>query len=256
MKILRLENKVAIVTGGASGIGREIAIKFSEEGAKVVIADLREEPLAEEKPTLEVIKENGGEAIFVNTDVSSEEDVDKMFINTIEEFGDVDILVNNAGIYSSRKLHELDKEGWEKTMQVNLTGVFNCSKKVIDYFMNEEKSGKIINISSIAGLVGYAESPAYCASKGAVTNLTRELALDYAPHRINVNAICPGVIKTSMTEEFREDPERKSFLEENTPYPRLGTPEDIANAALFLASSESDFVNGENLVVDGGWMVK
>ncbi|MFW6041213.1 MAG: SDR family NAD(P)-dependent oxidoreductase [Thermoplasmatota archaeon] len=118
-------------------------------------------------------------------------------------------------------------------------------------FSGEEKFGKIINIFSIAGLVGYAGSLVYCASKVAVTNLIRELALDYPPYMINVNAICPGVIKTSITEEFREDSEMRSFLEENTPYLRIGTPEDIAKAAVFLASSESDFLNGENLVVNG-----
>ncbi|MFW6041023.1 MAG: SDR family NAD(P)-dependent oxidoreductase, partial [Thermoplasmatota archaeon] len=134
--------------------------------------------------------------------------------------------------------------------------VYLCTKKVIKYMLKNNIEGKIINISSIAGLVGYNESPAYCASKGAVTNLTRELAVDYGKKGININAICPGVIKTEMTDMFIKDPDMKAFMEQNTSYKRLGTPNDIAYATIFLASEESNFINGENLVVDGGWTSK
>ncbi|MEF8835918.1 MAG: glucose 1-dehydrogenase [Candidatus Thermoplasmatota archaeon] len=252
-----LEDKVAIVTGAASGIGRGIAKVYAvEEGAKVVVADLQEEPREGGKPTHEMIKEKGGDAIFVKTDVSSEEAVDELVERTIDEFGQIDILVNNAGVFFQEKLHEADFEDWENLLDVNLNGVFHCTKKVLNHMLENDIEGNIINISSIAGTVGYAESPAYCASKGAITNLTRELAVDYAGEGININSISPGVIKTEMTEQFRSDPDMKAFMEQNTPYKRLGKPEDIAHAAVFLAMDESNFINGEDILVDGGWTAK
>ncbi|MFB6089197.1 MAG: SDR family NAD(P)-dependent oxidoreductase [Candidatus Aenigmatarchaeota archaeon] len=252
---MRLEDKVAIITGASSGIGRSIAFKFAEEGAKVVVADIREDPREGGMKTHTKIKEDGGESIFVETDVSSFSSVNNLFDRTAKEFGKIDILVNNAGIYSQEPLHKLDEGKWDKTIGVDLKGVYLCSKYFIEYMLDEDIEGKIVNISSIAGFLGFGESPGYCAAKGGVTNFTRELALDYASKGINVNAICPGVIKTQMTDQFRKDPEMKKNLEASTPYKRLGEPEDIANAAVFLASDESDFVNGENLVVDGGWSI-
>ncbi len=253
---MRLEEKVAIVTGASSGIGRSIAIVYAKEGAKVVVADIQEEPREGGKPTHEKIEENGGKAIFVETDVSSEEDVDNLLEKSIEEFSQVDILVNNAGIFHQEKIHESKTENWKKLINVNLNGTYLCTKKVLNHMIENGIEGNIINISSIAGTVGYAESPAYCASKGAMTNLTRELAIDYAGEGINVNTISPGVIKTEMTEGFLADPDMKAFMEQNTPYKRLGKPEDIAYAAVFLASDESNFINGEDLLVDGGWTAK
>lgn len=253
---LRLEDKVAIVTGAASGIGRAIAEIFGSEGAKVVVADIQKKPKEGGKPTSEKIREEGGEAMFVETDVSSGESVDDMVKSTLNEFDRIDILVNNAGIFHQEKLHESDTERWGKLLDVNLNGNYLCSKKVIQYMLENDIEGKIVNISSIAGSVGYAESPAYCASKGAITVLTKELALDYAGEGININSISPGVIKTQMTDQFLDDPDMKAFMEQNTPYKRLGEPEDIAHAAVFLASEESDFINGENLTVDGGWTAK
>lgn len=250
---MRLENKVAIITGASSGIGRAMALRFAEEGAKVVNADVREEPREGGENTHEKIKEEGGEAIFVKTDVSSSESVKDLVNKTVKEFGKVDVLVNNAGTYVQGSIHETKEKDWNKAMAVDLKGVYLCSKHVIAHMLKKGIEGKIINISSIAGLVGFGKSAPYCAAKGGVTELTREMALDYAPKKININAICPGVIKTQMTKAFRENPEMKQFFEQNTPYPRLGEPEDIANAALFLASEESDFVNGVNLPVDGGW---
>lgn len=252
---MRLDNKTAIVTGAASGIGRSIALKFAEEGAKVVVADIREEPREGGLPTHVEIKDNGGEAMFIETDVSDKESVQKLFYNTASEYGNIDILVNNAGIFIQEKLDELPEEDWDKVIDVDLKGVYLCCKEAIEHMLEENVEGSIINISSIAGILGFNGAPAYCAAKGGVTNVTKEIALDYGSEGINVNTISPGVIKTQMTEDFRNDEKMRAFLEQNTPYKRLGEPEDIANAAVFLASDESNFIHGENLVIDGGWAI-
>ncbi len=248
----KLKNKKAIVTGAGSGIGREIAKTFARQKAAVVIADINEEG---GKKTVSQIKEEGGEAIFVKTDVSKAEDIDKMVDACLEEFGGVDILVNNAGIFKTSPLHEMEEETWQQIISVNLKGVFLGSKRVLREFV-EKKSGKIVNITSIAGFRGFNEAGAYCASKGGIIALTKSMALDYAPRGININAVAPGVIETSMTNPLLEDPEQAKTFNANTPYTRLGKPEDIAQAVLYLASKDSNFVNGEVLVVDGGWTAK
>ncbi len=250
---MNLEGKVAIVTGGSSGIGRGIALGMAEEGANVVVADISSEPNLDEKPTHEKIEAQYGEAEFIETDVSDEDSVREMVFQAAERFGKIDILVNNAGVHHSASVTDESEEGWHQTLDVNLKGTFFCSKHVLEHMQKEGIEGDIVNIGSIAGLVGYGESAAYCASKGGVVELTREMALDYGDKGINVNAVNPGVIKTAMTKDVREDEETRQFMDQNTVAPRLGTPEDIANAVIFLASEESDFILGENLVVDGGW---
>lgn len=252
----RLEGRTAIVTGGSSGIGRGICLKLAEEGANVVVADVRSEPQLDEDPTHEKIQQMGAEAEFIETDVSEEESVKDLVYQSAERFGKIDILVNNAGVHHSASVTDETVEGWDQTLDVNLKGLFLCSKHVINHMLEEDIAGDVVNIGSIAGLVGYGESAAYCASKGGVVELTREMALDYGSEGINVNAVDPGVIKTAMTKEMREDEDTRQFIEQNTVAPRLGEPEDIANAVAFLASSESDFITGENLVVDGGWTAK
>ncbi len=242
---MRLENKVAIVTGASSGIGLATVKKFIAEGAKVVMADINEE--AGNK----IAQELGLD--FIKTDVSKTADIEEMVKTCLDKFGRVDILVNNAGIYRTYNLHETSEEDWDTVLNVNLKSVFLGSKRVIPEML-KQGTGKIINIASIAGLVGFAQSGVYCASKGGIIALTKEMALEYAPKKINVNCIAPGVIKTAMTKDMTTDPATKQFLESSTPYPRLGEPEDIAMAAVYLASDESDFVNGEVLVVDGGWL--
>jgi len=251
-KNLRLENKVAIITGAGSGIGKATALAFAREGAKILVADWSEEGGTE---TVSQIKKEKGEAIFVKTDVSNEENVGKMADACLAEFGKIDILVNNAGIVKMGALHETSESDWDEVLSVNLKGVFLCSKKVIPEMLKQGK-GKIVNISSIAGLVGFAQVGAYCASKGGIIALTREMAIEYAGQKINVNCIAPGIIKTAMTKDMIADPVQKQSFESSTPYPRLGEPEDIAMAAVYLASEESDFVTGEVLVVDGGWTDK
>src|SRR3989338_2170082 len=249
---MRLQNKVAIITGAGSGIGRGIALSFIKEGAKVIVADWSEEG---GQDTLEQIKKENGEAIFVKTDVSKEVDIENMVKICLDNFGRVDILVNNAGVYKSGSLHETSEEDWDVVLDVNLKSVFLGSKRVIPEMLKQGK-GKIISIASIAGLVGFDKSGPYCASKGGMIALTREMALEYAPKKINVNCIAPGVIKTAMTKDILADPATEQFLKNSSPYPRFGEPEDIAMATVYLASDESDFVNGEVLVVDGGWVAK
>ncbi|MFB6190741.1 MAG: SDR family NAD(P)-dependent oxidoreductase [Candidatus Nanohaloarchaea archaeon] len=248
-----LEGRTAIVTGAASGIGRRIAFKLAENGAKVVVADVDPEPNEGGVPTHEKIE---GDAIFVETDVSDEKSVQEMVYRAADEFGGIDVLVNNAGIHVPGSVTETDEDDWDSTIDVNLKGQFLCAKHVLEHMQEEEIEGDIVNIGSIAGIVGYGENAAYSASKGGVVELTREIALDYGGEGINVNAVDPGVIKTSMTEEMREDPEVMEFIESNTVAPRLGEPGDIAEAVAFLASDSSDFVMGENIVVDGGWTAK
>lgn len=250
----RLEGKVAIVTGSNRGIGKGIAIALAKEGCKVVVNSHKKSDDAFE--VVEEIKNSGSDAIFVVADVSKEKDAKNLVKKTIDRFGKLDILVNNAGILVLGTVTSLTEKKWNKQMNVNLKGVFLCSKYGIQQMIKQGKSGRVINISSIAGLVGFPGISAYCASKGGVTELTREEALDCAKYGITVNAINPGVIVTDMTKDMLKDKKTRKMLMENTPIGRFGQPEDIGNAAVFLALDESSFITGHNLVVDGGWTAR
>lgn len=249
---MRLGNKVAIITGAGSGIGAASAKLFAKEGAKVMVADWQEEG---GQKVVEEIKAASGEAIFIKIDVSKATDIDAMVSTCVSTFGKLDILFNNAGIAPMGKIEDFSEADWQKVIDIDLKGVFLGVKRAIPE-MEKQGRGKIISTASIAGMVGFDAISGYCAAKGGVVNLTRELALECAPKKINVNAIAPGIIETAMTKDILADPKQKEGMQAGTPYPRLGQPEDIANAALYLASDESDFVTGHTLVVDGGWTAK
>mgnify|MGYP001613745935 CR=1 FL=1 len=250
----RLEGKVAIVTGSDRGIGRGIAVAFAKEGCKVVVNSHEKNKNGDE--SVNEIKKLGSDAIFVVADVSKEGDVKTLVRKAIDKFGKVDILVNNEGILVFGTVDTLTEKEWDRQIDVNLKGVFLCTKYAVQQMIKQEKGGRIINISSIAGIVGFPGISAYCASKGGVTELTREVALDVAKYGITVNAINPGVIATDMTKSMLDDPATKKTFLESTPMGRVGQPEDIGNAAVFLAMDESSFVTGHNLVVDGGWTAR
>ena len=249
---MRLKSKIAIVTGASAGIGAAIALAFVREGASVLLADLADNGA---DSVVEQIRAAGGQARFIHTDVSKATDIEAMLAACLEHFGRVDILVNNAGIVRFGALHETSEADWDSVLSVNLKSVFLASRSVLPHML-AQGSGKIINITSIAGMVGFELIGPYCASKGGQIALTREMALEYAPRCINVNCIAPGVVRTAMTAGMLGTPESELVYEQATPYCRLGIPDDIAWAAIYLASPESDFVNGEVLVVDGGWVVR
>lgn len=248
---MKLQNKVAIITGAGSGIGKATALIFAKERAKVVVANRRED---KGQNTVDEIKKQGWEAMFIKTDVSNWDDVSNMVEKVVESYGKVDILVNNAGVLRMGSLTEVNEDDWNYVLNINLKGVFYTMKKIIPLMIKQGK-GKIVNIASIAGLVGFEQIGPYCASKGGVIALTREAALEYAKHKININCIAPGVIRTEMT-GMLEDEQTNSYYRLQTPYPRLGEGEDIGYAALYLASDESDFMTGQVMVVDGGWTIK
>jgi len=250
----RLTDRVALVTGASSGIGNAIAAAFGGEGADVAVADVRREPkLDDERSVFEKLDAAGADSRYIETDVTDESSVERAVEETVAEFGGLDILVNNAGIYYQYEAHETPTDDFDEIQDVNLRGTFLCSKAALPALRGSENA-KIINLSSIFGLVGGGASAAYCASKGGVSNLTRQMALDYAEDRINVNALAPGVIKTAQNVEWRENnPEIVADWRDKTPWPRFGDPEDVADVAVFLASDESDYVTGHVLSVDGGW---
>ncbi len=244
----RLKDQVAIITGGTSGIGEACVYLFAEEGAAVVLAGRSEE---RGKRIEAKILSSGGKALFVRADVSRAKDAKNLMDKTLEHFQKIDILVNNAGIGERNPVHQMEEAQWDRVLDINLKSIFLCSKYAIPAMQKQQK-GSIINMASILGLVGFPGSGAYNASKGGSRLLTRNMALDYAKDGIRVNTICPGFIKTPMVEK-ELDPESLKAIEAMHPLGRLGRPEEVASAALFLASRESSFVTGTDIFVDGGY---
>lgn len=249
---MRLADKVAIITGAGSGIGRATATLFAQEGAKVVVVDYAPEGGQE---TVEMIKRNGGEAIFVETDVSKAAAVEKMVQTAIDTYGKIDILFNNAAVTIPASVVDATEAVWDKTMDIDLKGVFLPSKYAIPHMIKGD-GGSVINTASMCGLVASPNQAPYSAAKGGVIALTRQMAIDYATHNIRVNSICPSEVRTPMFLGFinrAPDPEKKmQELIARIPLGRVAEPEEIARAALFLASDESSYVTGVTLPVDGG----
>jgi NAD(P)-dependent dehydrogenase (short-subunit alcohol dehydrogenase family) len=245
-----LRDKVAIITGGTSGIGRETAVLFAGAGAKVVVAGRRE---AEGNETVALVRAAGGEGLFVKTDVAKAKDVEMLIQKTVETYGRVDIAFNNAGIEGNwMPIADQPEEDWDKVIDINVKGVWLCLKYEIQQMVKQGTGGAICNMASVAGLMGFAGSGTYCASKHAVIGLTRTAALECAKQQIRVNAICPAVIETPMAERLFGDPEVHKQITAMHPLGRTGTPLEVAEAVLWLCSSKSSFMTGHYIVLDGG----
>jgi 3(or 17)beta-hydroxysteroid dehydrogenase len=247
---MRLAGKVALISGGARGLGAAEARLFAREGARVVIGDILD---AEGRAVEADVRAKGGEAIYVRLDVTSERDWQQAVATAVSRFGRLDVLVNNAGIGGAGRLEDTSVEAWDRVMDVNAKGVFLGSKAAIPA-MRAAGGGSIVNISSQLGLVGMDDSsPQYQASKGAVRLLTKLTAVQYAGERIRCNSVHPGPIVTPMTERRRADPAVYQRMVSRIPLGRYGEPDDVAYGVLYLASDESAFVTGSELVIDGGW---
>jgi NAD(P)-dependent dehydrogenase (short-subunit alcohol dehydrogenase family) len=248
---MRLRGKVAIVTGSGGGIGRGIAERYAREGASVVIAEV---DANSGTSTAKAITKAGGDAVFIQTDVSAESQVKAVVDQTINRYGRIDVLCNNAAVLFFKEeapAHELSSETWDRTMAVNLRGYWLTSKYVIPVMLRQ-KSGSIIHVASPTGIFGFTRLTAYSASKGGVIGLMRAMAADYAPEHIRVNAIIPGTIDTPMNAVELSDATSRQRYADITPARRLGTPEDLAGIAVFLASDDSDYCAGGIFTVDGG----
>lgn len=251
----RLAGRAAVVTGGASGLGRAIALRFAAEGAHVVVGDVRRDPREGGASTEELLGQRG---LFLEADASRWEDVDRLVSAAVDRHGRLDVMVCNAGLAGvhSKPLLETTEADWDAIMAVNLRGVFLGCKRAIGQMVEqepvEEVRGRVILVSSQHGMVGPPGHVAYAASKGGVVNLTRQLAVDYGRLGVLVNAVAPGKILTGSPEQ--QDPEALAYSHARTPFGRLGRPDDVAAAALYLASDDARYVSGVNLLVDGGWM--
>lgn len=250
---MRLENKAAIVTGGSAGIGRAICERFAEEGARVAIADVDVDGGRE---TVRLIRQAGGEAEFIETDVSVESDVEEMVAGAVEAFGTVDVLVNDAAVFVFGAIEDVTDDDWQRVMGVNLVGAANTVKHTIPH-MKTAGGGAIVNVASVSSFIAQPAFVPYNSSKGALLQLTRCLALDLAPHNIRVNCVCPGSIQTAASERHRKFigvsvEEYDKLATEGAYLKRVGQPREVANGVLFLASDEASFITGTPLVIDGG----
>jgi len=255
-KQMKLQNRIAVVTGGSSGIGRGIALEFAREGAKVVVADIAEEPKRGKyheqdtvSTTLSEIEKSGGEGVFLQADLSEESAVNTLIDAAVTRFGGLDILVNNAGIHVPGNSQEISVADWDRVTGLNLRGVFLAIKASVPH-VRKSDFGRIINIASIHAFGG-GGGPAYAPAKAGVTNLTRDIAIEVAPDSVTVNSICPGYIETAI-QDYLTDEDIEN-CRRTTPLPRFGTPWDIARAAVFLASDDAAWITGSAITVDGGW---
>ena len=255
-KCKKLEGKVAVVTGGSSGIGRAIAIAFAENGAKVVVADIRDAPRENVTGTVEEISKLGTDSFFKKTDVSDENSISGLIESCVNRYGKLDIMVNNAGITAIKSALDMTGDEFLKILDVNVKGAFLGSKYALKH-MVKQKKGKIINLASNFSFTALANISAYVTSKTAVLGLTKALAIEFAPLGININAVSPGATKTEFTRPFWNDEAGLQELANRTPLRKDGEflikPSDIGKAAVFLASDDSDMMTGTSILVDGGW---
>jgi NAD(P)-dependent dehydrogenase (short-subunit alcohol dehydrogenase family) len=246
----RLLGESAVVTGAASGMGRAVAQRFAAEGAAVTVADVRDTPRRGGDPTHEAIRDAGGTAQFVETDVSDRMSVRSAVEETVDAYGSLDMMVNNAGIWGDQvPITDVSESSYEQVMDVNVGGVYFGCQAAIEVMQDQTDGGRIVNTASVAGIESYEDASAYCASKAAVANLTRELAVEQGPNGIRVNAVSPGVIKTA---QVILDEDAEGEFTDAIPIRREGRPEEVASVILFLVSDAGSYVNGHNLVVDGG----
>ncbi len=252
-----LAGKTAVITGASSGIGRAIATSFAAEGARVVIADVTATAKEGGDPTVDIIRLAGGDASFETVDVGRWDDIDGLIGRTVARLGRLDIMVNNAATYSGTALIDTDAAEWQRVLAVNLTGMFNGCKRAIQQMISQEPvnevRGRLINLGSQHGIVAARRDSPYGVSKAAAIYLTKQIAVDYAKDLIVCNCISPGKIVTGKP-GLAMNPAGLEHARQRTPWPRLGRPEDVANAAVFLASDRATYITGANLVVDGGWL--
>jgi len=246
-----LSGKVALITGSARGIGKAIAQELANHGANIVINDI----LAKNEidKTLEEIKKNGNIAVGIKADITVFDEVSEMVKEIINKFGKIDILVNNAGITRDSLLIRMKEEDWDAVIRINLKGTFNCSKSVAKYMMRQKSTDKIVNISSVIGLIGNIGQVNYAASKAGVIGLTKSMAKELASRNINVNAVAPGFIETDMTKKLTE--KARQDLQQHIPLNRLGTVKDIAQVVYFLVSDSANYITGQVINVDGGMVM-
>jgi L-rhamnose 1-dehydrogenase len=244
-----LQDKVAVVTGAARGIGQAIALRFGQEGARVAIVDLREE---EGRETVRLIEGAGGRAVFVRTDVSDQRQVQAMVDAVVKQWGTIHILVNNAGICPFEDFLEMSEGLWDQVLDVNLKGYFLCSQAVAKVMVEQNVKGRIIAVSSISSEFGGSSQAHYCASKAGINLLVKSMAISLGPHGITCNAVLPGTVETDINREALADPGVHDYWSQRAPLGRLGLPEDIAGPVLFFAGDDSGWCTGSMLVVDGG----
>jgi glucose 1-dehydrogenase len=252
-----LEGKNVLVTGGTSGIGQAIAVRFAEHGANVAINYLkRPEEAAETEGQVHAcvakVRQEGVRDVLVGADVSNEDEVERMVAQTIEELGGIDVLVNNAGIQISRPSHELSSADFDKVLAVNLRGAFLCAREAIKHFLSEDKLGSIVNITSVHQMIPKPSYLGYSVSKGGMMNLTRTLALEYAGQGIRVNAVGPGATVTPINRAWIEDPDKREQVTSHIPIPRAGESDEMAGVVAFLASDDAAYITGQTIYVDGG----
>jgi L-rhamnose 1-dehydrogenase len=249
---MRLNSKVAVVTGAARGIGRAIALRFGQEGARVAVVDLRED---EGHETVRLIEASGGRAIFIRTDVSDQIQVRAMVDAVVNQWDTIDILVNDAGICPFESFLEMSEDLWDQVLDVNLKGYFLCSQAVAKVMVEQGVKGRIIAVSSISSEFGGSSQAHYCASKAGINLLVKSMAITLGPHGITCNAVLPGTVETDINREALAEPAVRDYWSKRAPLGRLGQPEDIAGPVLFFASDDSDWCTGSMLVVDGGTSV-